>query len=74
VEDAVEFEGELERRDEDVEFAIDGVGAVEVEIKIGIEPWEFLGEPAFQFGDSGAFGLVGVVPSSGACVRAKLVS
>ena len=66
VEDAVQLEGEFERGDVDVEFAVDGVFVVEVELKIRVEFWQLGGEPDFELGGAGALGLVGVVPLGGA--------
>jgi hypothetical protein len=73
VEDAVEFKGEFQGRDEDVEFTIDGVSAVEVEFEGGIEDRELLLKPSFEFGNTGAFGFMGIVVFSGTRLTAKVV-
>jgi hypothetical protein len=49
VEDAVQLKGESQRRDVDVEFAVDGVLAVEVKVKRREKKDELFGEPAFEF-------------------------
>ena len=45
VEDAVEFKGEFERRNIDVEFTVNGIFAVEVKFERGVESGKFGGEP-----------------------------
>ena len=60
--DAIQLEGELETWNVDVEFSIDGVSAVEVKLDGGIKERELFLEPAFEFGDTSTFGLVGIVP------------
>jgi hypothetical protein len=49
VKDAVQLKGELQRRDVDVEFSVDGVLAVEVKFKVREKKDELFGKPAFEF-------------------------
>ena len=65
MEDPIKFKGEFERRNVDIEFTVDGVGAVKVKLDARVEFWEFLGEPECEFGYPSSLGLVGVVPFSG---------
>ncbi len=66
VEDTIQLEGEFERRDVDVEFSIDGVFTVEVEIKCRVELGKLVLKPSFEFGDTSAFSFmcIGVLCST----------
>lgn len=66
VEDTIELEGEFERGDVDVEFSVDGVFTVEVELKGWIEYRKLFGEPYFEFGYTSSLGLVGIAVFGGA--------
>lgn len=65
MEDAIQLEGEFERRDEDVEFGIDGVGVVEGKDEAWEKERELGLKPAFEFRDTSALGFMGVVPFGG---------
>ena len=73
VEDAVEFKGEFERRNIDVEFTVNGIFAVEVKFERGVESGKFGGEPDFEFGDAGALGLMGVIVFGGTGLTTEMV-
>jgi hypothetical protein len=73
VEDAIQFKGELERRDEDVKFGVDGIGSVEAELKTRKEQWQLFLKPSFELRDPSALGLMRVSPFSAAGLGAKIM-
>jgi hypothetical protein len=73
VENTVNFKGKAKRRNEDVKFSFNGVGAIEVELKVGKEQQQLFLKPAFKFGNPSVCSLVGIVPFGGAGLGAKIV-
>jgi hypothetical protein len=74
MENAVQLESQVESRDIEVEFGINGIGSVEVKLKVGEQTRQLFLEPSLHLGDSGSLSFVGIVPFGGAGLRAEVVS
>jgi len=71
--DAIQFKGKSERRDKDVEFGLDGVFPVEVNLKVWVEGGELFFEPSLYLGTSCSVFLVKISPSGRTRTGAEVV-
>jgi len=73
VKDAIQLEGEFERRNVDVEFAVDGVFAVKVEFEGWVKDGQVELKPFFEFRNTSSMCFVGVVPFGRTGFTAKVI-